>query len=136
MNPLPRLGLLLLAIGLSGCVHLASPSDSPSSGQPPQDSNLPALKDVMTATFSSLEMFAHDHTLSYPDSLEEIVPKYLDALPRDPRNGQPLRYSKTDRGYRLGAAADYQAHGAAAGYPQMDQDGFFALQPYDFPAEP
>jgi hypothetical protein len=34
-----------------------------------------------------------------PDSLTELVPTYLDAVPKDPFDGQPLRYRKCEVGY-------------------------------------
>lgn len=36
-----------------------------------------------------------------PEQLEELVPRYLDAVPLDPFDGQPVRYRRTDAGYRL-----------------------------------
>jgi len=36
-----------------------------------------------------------------PDQLAELVPQYLDAVPIDPFDGQPLRYRRTEAGYRL-----------------------------------
>ena len=34
-----------------------------------------------------------------PETLEELVPKYLDAVPPDPFDGKPLRYKLLDKGY-------------------------------------
>ena len=34
-----------------------------------------------------------------PDSLDALVPKYLDALPLDPFDERPLRYMRGDYGY-------------------------------------
>jgi len=36
-----------------------------------------------------------------PERLEELVPQYLKAVPIDPFDGQPIRYVRTDPGYRL-----------------------------------
>jgi hypothetical protein len=36
-----------------------------------------------------------------PEQLEELVPQYLDAAPLDPFDGQPIRYRRSDAGYRL-----------------------------------
>jgi len=33
-----------------------------------------------------------------PDSLSTLVPKFLDAVPIDPFDGQPLRYKKLAKG--------------------------------------
>ena len=39
-------------------------------------------------------------TLSLPDSLAQLVPKYLAAFPDDPYDGKPLSYKKpTSKGY-------------------------------------
>ena len=34
-----------------------------------------------------------------PDSLSDLVPQFLDAVPEDPFDGQPLRYRKLESGY-------------------------------------
>lgn len=36
-----------------------------------------------------------------PDELRELVPDYLEAVPRDPCDGKPLRYGRTDEGYTI-----------------------------------
>jgi len=36
-----------------------------------------------------------------PEQLEELVPQYLPAVPSDPFDGNPLRYRRTEPGYRL-----------------------------------
>lgn len=36
-----------------------------------------------------------------PDQLEELTPQYLDQVPIDPFDGQPIRYRRTDPGYVL-----------------------------------
>jgi len=36
-----------------------------------------------------------------PERLEELVPQYLKEVPIDPFDGQPIRYKRTDPGYRL-----------------------------------
>ena len=45
----------------------------------------------------ALERHQHKHG-SYPDSLKQLVPEFLAALPRDPMNGQTLRYRRKDDG--------------------------------------
>ncbi len=37
----------------------------------------------------------------FPDSLNELAPKFLSAVPNDPFDGQPLRYRKAGEGYVL-----------------------------------
>ncbi|MCA9027338.1 MAG: hypothetical protein KDA86_19165 [Planctomycetaceae bacterium] len=38
---------------------------------------------------------------SFPQSLEELVPQQMDALPLDPFSGKPFRYRLTDNGFLL-----------------------------------
>jgi hypothetical protein len=45
----------------------------------------------------ALERHQHKHG-SYPANLEPLVPAFLAALPRDPMDGQPLRYRRNDDG--------------------------------------
>jgi len=49
-----------------------------------------------------------------PDTLPELVPSYLDAIPEDPFDEQPLRYRKTETGYIVySIGADGQDNGGA-----------------------
>ena len=34
-----------------------------------------------------------------PDALNELAPKFIDAVPKDPFDGAPLRYKRLARGY-------------------------------------
>ena len=34
-----------------------------------------------------------------PEAASDLVPTYLDAVPEDPFDGQPLRYKRIDEGY-------------------------------------
>jgi hypothetical protein len=52
----------------------------------------------------------------------------------DPLSASPLDYFKTERGYIISSSGDYGDAGAEKGFPQMDQDGFFALKASDFPS--
>lgn len=107
--------------------------------QPPQqettDPALRQLQRAMTESFSGLELYAYEHSQKYPDRLDPLVPKYLDALPIDPKTGRTLTYRRVAAGYLLGTDGDYSTSGAEPGYPRMDQDGFFALKASDFPDE-
>jgi hypothetical protein len=42
-----------------------------------------------------------DDTGRYPDSLDKLVPKYLEGIPNDLFTGKPLRYRLTEEGYLL-----------------------------------
>lgn len=124
--------LLLLAIlPLTGCGQASHGG----TGRAANPRDLDDLKPRMTELFSALEMYAADHSMAYPEKAQELVPKYLDAVPVDPLTGEPLTYEKTERGYLLYASGDYSSAGAQSGFPRMNQDGFFALKPDDFPGD-
>jgi hypothetical protein len=48
----------------------------------------------LTALYLALRAYHLDHDGALPDSLSALVPAYLPALPLDPFDGQPLRYSR------------------------------------------
>jgi hypothetical protein len=54
-----------------------------------------ALRCAETAV--AAERYRRKHG-NWPPSLADLVPQYLSAVPRDPFDGKPLRYRKTDRG--------------------------------------
>ncbi len=110
-----RLLLLLLLVLVAGC------------SEPPPPPDLDQTRQSMNQAFEALEMYSFDHQ-GYPDSLTILVEKeFLEKVPPS------LSYSKTEDGFLLKAAGDYSAYGADSGFPQMDQDGTFALRPSDFP---
>ncbi|MCC6142614.1 MAG: hypothetical protein IT368_02295 [Candidatus Hydrogenedentes bacterium] len=43
-------------------------------------------------------------TGEWPERIDAVVPKYLDAVPEDPFTGAPIRFRKTDTGYLLYSA--------------------------------
>jgi len=52
-------------------------------------------------TAIAIKLFQLDNN-KLPQSLEELVPKYLSKIPEDPFNNfSPLQYKKTDKGYLL-----------------------------------
>ncbi|HPD29600.1 MAG TPA: hypothetical protein PLL20_06375 [Phycisphaerae bacterium] len=54
-----------------------------------------------TITVLALAAYRNDHG-RFPEALEEMVPRYLEALPIDPGAGRPLRYKRETEGdYRL-----------------------------------
>ncbi len=119
--------LLLVLLGLLGGCNSAPPASSSQGSDKSEE-----LKSVMTTAFTGLELYAADHSDSYPEKLEELVPKYLDELPHDPADNQPLVYQKTETGFLLSASAEY--NNAEKGFPQMDNFGFFAMKSADFPS--
>lgn len=55
----------------------------------------------LAITACALERYFLNHQ-DYPDSLEELVPAYLETIPIDHADNQPLRYRRTDDGrYRV-----------------------------------
>jgi hypothetical protein len=60
--------------------------------------SLAYLRVAQTAV--ALERFRSVHA-GYPESLSELTPNYLNAVPADPFDGQSLRYHKADKGYVL-----------------------------------
>lgn len=122
--------ILVLALLAAGC----GAAGRSSGGRPAGKGDVDKVRIAMTSLFSALEMYAGDHSLTYPENPQDLVPKYLDAMPKDPVSGETLVYKKTEDGYLISTDADYSSAGAAEGFPQMDQDGFFALKPADFPS--
>ena len=123
--------LIFLSCALVGCAGKAPSADgTPGAGSEQQVSE---LKTRMNDVFAGLEMYAADNTMTYPDSLEVLVPKYLDSIPDDPLSGKPIVYEKTEQGFVLSATGDYTSSGAEPGYPKMNQDGFYVKSAEGFP---
>ncbi|MFO0883639.1 MAG: hypothetical protein U0894_05535 [Pirellulales bacterium] len=77
-----------------------------------------------------LELYKRDHG-AWPESLEAMVPKYLEEVPLDWMNGKPLGYVMTHDGpqiYSVGANLKDDS-----GYVEFDQEEGFS---YDFPIWP
>jgi hypothetical protein len=53
----------------------------------------------VSRTAIAIERWRLAHHDNVPDSLAELVPDFLPAIPTDPFDDQPLRYKKLDRGY-------------------------------------
>jgi hypothetical protein len=124
--------ILALAVGLAGCQsQTSSPVKAPSS----VEATVQELKAEMTDAFAGLEMYAADHELQYPESLDVLIPEYIDSVPIDPLSQGPVGYEKTARGFRLSAHGNYSEAGAEVGFPKMNQDGFFVLKESEFPQD-
>lgn len=126
----------LLALSLFGCANhntqAASASGTPA---PASQEETNTLKKHMSRTFAALEMYAADNGSNYPKQLGDLVPRYLEEVPRDPVSRELLTYEKTADGFLLGCKGDYSALKAEPGFPKMNQDGFFVLKASDFPGE-
>jgi len=51
-------------------------------------------------TAIALRLYRKEHR-RYPETLQELVPKYLPSVPTDPFDGKPLRYRREGAGFRL-----------------------------------
>jgi hypothetical protein len=49
----------------------------------------------------AIERFRLANNGQLPDQLSSLVPAFLDKVPIDPYDGQPLRYKRTDKGYMV-----------------------------------
>jgi hypothetical protein len=49
----------------------------------------------VTQAVLAVERFRLAHLNALPDSLAELTPRFVDVVPTDPFDGQPLRYKKT-----------------------------------------
>ena len=59
----------------------------------------------MARTALALALFKIDAGV-YPDTLAELVPGHLPEIQLDPFDGMPLRYVKTEKGYRIYSVGD------------------------------
>src|SRR5213596_3098951 len=50
-----------------------------------------------------------------PGVLEDVVPRYLEAMPIDPFSGKPLRYTTRDGGYSVSSVGSNRAGGRDLG---------------------
>lgn len=124
--------LLALCFVVAGCADIGPPSSTSTPGAATEQ-QMTELKSRMNDVFAGLEMHAADHAMAYPDSLDALVPKFLDSVPTDPLSGKAITYEKTESGFMLSATGDYSSSGAAPGYPKMNQDGFFVKTEAGFP---
>lgn len=60
----------------------------------------------------------------YPGSLDELIPRYLTAIPTDPSDGAPYAYVKTTTGYRLSVIFEKNILAFAAGEHILTPKGF------------
>ena len=66
---------------------------------PKEAGSLATLRLAQTAI--ALEKFRFAHTNRFPESLRELTPNYMSAVPEDPFDGRSLRYHKVGKGYVL-----------------------------------
>ncbi len=112
---------------LSNASQGSTPSAAPTTSPSPAASSSPNLsnalgrdqrreQDLMTIT-AALNKYNAEKK-SYPDSLSQLVPAYLDSLPKDPLSPKyAYRYVKTPTGYKLTAYLE------TSDYPDDRKDG-------------
>ena len=123
-----RFFLLILTLAfLTGCQGPTPPA------APASADEVTELKSRMTEVFGALEMYSVDNELKYPEKLDLLIPKYLDEIPLDPVSRTPVVYETTKDGFLISASGDYSSQEAEAGYPKMNQDGFFVKKASEFP---
>lgn len=59
-------------------------------------------KAMMKLVATQTEMYAKDHSGHYPDSFDQMMPKYIQKFPSDPLTGKNLVYKKLLDGYTIG----------------------------------
>jgi len=81
-----------------------------------------AIRDTLLAGLRvhvAVQLFAREQG-ALPASAGDLVPKYLDAVPPDPFDGQPLRYARTASGYVVYSVGPDRKDGGAA--ERLDRD--------------
>ncbi len=71
------------------------------------------LNALFTATHIALECYRETHG-RLPARLDDLVPRYLDAVPVDPYDGEPLRYS-AEKGIVYSVGEDFKDSGGSVG---------------------
>lgn len=66
-----------------------------------------------TRVILALRAFEHEHG-GFPDQLNQLVPGFLGSIPRDPFDGEPLRYAK-ELGYIYSVGEDLNDDGGSPG---------------------
>jgi len=70
-------------------------------------------------TAIAVERFRRAHNGELPTDLNELVPTYMPSLPRDPFDGQPLRFKRRTTGYVVySIGSDLRDDGGSEGDPQ------------------
>lgn len=84
----------------------------------------------LAQTAIALERFRAANTNRYPETLAELAPKFLAAVPNDPFDGQPLRYLRGGAGGYLlySISADLKDDGGVR-KPGADDLSFAVLRP-------
>ena len=69
----------------------------------------------------TLRLYRREHG-RYPETLKELVPKYLPSLPVDPFDGKPLRYKRLAKGFKVWSIGmDMKDNGGVWGKPRIEK---------------
>ncbi len=68
-------------------------------------------------------------TGSYPDDLNELVPKYIKELPFDPVSGNPYHYARNESAFSLGFSLEEGVAQLGAGGHELTPSGFDTTRP-------
>jgi hypothetical protein len=72
-----------------------------------------------TQTAIAIERFRRAHSGNLPGDLSDLVPTYIALLPRDPFDGQPLRFKRLASGYVVySVGSDLRDDGGSEGDPK------------------
>lgn len=112
---------------LGNANQTSAPPVTPAASASPEASSSPDLSNALgrdqrraqdLRTISAALNKYYTEKKSYPDSLSQLVPTYLDSLPKDPLSPKYLyRYVKTSTGYKLTAYLE------TSDYPDDRKDG-------------
>jgi hypothetical protein len=85
-----------------------------------------------TQTAIAIERFRRAHNGEIPTDLNELIPTYMPSLPRDPFDGEPLRFKRRDSGYVVySIGSDLRDDGGAEADPKkriLAKDVTFILE--------
>lgn len=82
--------------------------------------DLAGLRNAQTAL--AIERYRAEHDGDIPDSLNALVPDYLDEVPIDPFDNKPLRFKARDTGYVVYSISHNKQDDNGAPY-ERDEDG-------------
>jgi hypothetical protein len=66
----------------------------------------------VTSLGFALAAYRADHDANYPDTLEQLVPKYMDAIPDSPHTGKPMRYIRRQKDVLIANDDEYKLDGS------------------------
>jgi hypothetical protein len=82
----------------------------------------------LAQTAVALQIF-HATNHHYPDSLNELAPKSIAAVPQDPFDGQPIRYRKAGEGFVIYSIGPDLQDGGGVRKPGSDDILFTVVRP-------